>query len=75
LNKEGVGAGIHYPIPIHELGAYKEEMKHYAGKLPATSENAHKILSLPMYPELTEKMVDTIVELCRKFFEANKNGN
>ena len=27
LNKEGIGAGIHYPIPIHELGAYKEVMK------------------------------------------------
>jgi len=68
LHEEGVGAGIHYPIPIHELGAYAEEMKEYAGQLPETSDNASKLLSLPMYPELTEAQVDRVVELCKQFF-------
>jgi len=68
LNDNGVGAGIHYPIPIHELGAYKEEMKIYDGKLPATSSNAHKILSLPCFPEITEAQVDVVVDKCRAFF-------
>jgi len=74
LNKEGVGAGIHYPIPIHELGAYKEEFKDSAAKLPWTTDNAKKLLSLPMYPELTEKQQDHVVELCKKFFATHANG-
>merc|ERR1712194_659788 len=44
LNKGGIGAGIHYPIPIHELGAYKDEMAGCASKFPETSLNAKKIL-------------------------------
>lgn len=70
LNDAGIGAGIHYPIPIHELGAYKEEMAGYAGKLPATSSNAPKLLSLPMFPELTEAQCDFVIGKCREFFGA-----
>jgi dTDP-4-amino-4,6-dideoxygalactose transaminase/predicted dehydrogenase len=68
LNDSGIGAGIHYPIPIHELGAYKEEMAAYAGKLPATSSNASKLLSLPMFPELTESQCDIVIDKCKAFF-------
>jgi dTDP-4-amino-4,6-dideoxygalactose transaminase len=70
LNDGGIGAGIHYPIPIHELGAYKEEMACYAGKLPATSENAAKLLSLPMFPELTQAQCDVVIEKCKAFFSS-----
>jgi dTDP-4-amino-4,6-dideoxygalactose transaminase/predicted dehydrogenase len=68
LNDTGIGAGIHYPIPIHELGAYKEEMSGCIGELPATSANAPKLLSLPIFPELTEAQVDIVVDKCRAFF-------
>lgn len=72
LNDGGIGAGIHYPIPIHELGAYKEEMTElYKGKLPATSGNAPKLLSLPMFPELTEVQIDAVVAKCKAFFAQN----
>jgi len=63
-----VGAGIHYPIPIHELGAYKEEMKPFAGKLPEVSAYAPKILSLRMFPELTETQAQRVIDLCKQFF-------
>jgi len=68
LNDSGIGAGIHYPIPIHELGAYKEECGKYAAQLPCTSEYAPKLLSLPMFPELTEEQIDHIVAKCKEFF-------
>jgi len=68
LNDGGIGAGIHYPIPIHELGAYKEEMAGYTGQLPATSSNAVKLLSLPMFPELTEAQCDIVVDKVKAFF-------
>lgn len=68
LNKCGIGAGIHYPIPIHELGAYKDEMASYQGQLPRTTEYAKKMLSLPMFPELTEQQIDVVVAKCREFF-------
>mmetsp|Transcript_113886 Transcript_113886/g.219166 ORF Transcript_113886/g.219166 Transcript_113886/m.219166 type:complete len:739 (+) Transcript_113886:141-2357(+) len=70
LNDSGIGAGIHYPIPIHELGAYKKEMEAYAGQLPNTSNNAPQLLSLPMFPELTEDRIDIIVGKCKTFFSS-----
>lgn len=72
LNKTGIGAGIHYPIPIHELGAYKEEMKAFTGELPLTSKYAGKILSLPIFPELTEQQIDIVVGKCKEFYANNK---
>jgi dTDP-4-amino-4,6-dideoxygalactose transaminase len=74
LNGLGIGAGIHYPIPIHELNAYKGEMDGWSGKLPRTSEFAKKILSLPMFPELTNEQVDIVVAKCKEFF-AKHNGS
>jgi dTDP-4-amino-4,6-dideoxygalactose transaminase/predicted dehydrogenase len=75
LNDLGIGAGIHYPIPIHELNAYKGEMDGWAGKLPRTSDNAKKILSLPMFPELTNEQVDIVVAKCKEFFAKHSNLN
>jgi len=68
LNKGGIGAGIHYPIPIHELGAYKEEFKNDHAKLPWTTQNAGKLLSLPIFPELSESQIDTVVAKVKEFF-------
>ncbi|MDT8445872.1 MAG: DegT/DnrJ/EryC1/StrS family aminotransferase [bacterium] len=67
LGKSGVGAGIHYPVPIHRLGLYKD-----MGWNPADYPNAElfagEILSLPMFPELTEAQVDEVVAVVKSFF-------
>lgn len=52
LEAKGVGCGLHYPIPIHLLDAYKH-LKKGQGSYPVTEEAAREILSLPMYPEIT----------------------
>ena len=53
LQSHGVGAGVHYPIPLPLQPAYK--MPGYEkGNLPNTELAAEQVVSLPIYPELTE---------------------
>ena len=52
LNAAGVGAGIHYPVPIHLQGAYSDLGKG-VGSFPNTEHLANHALSLPMYPGIT----------------------
>jgi dTDP-4-amino-4,6-dideoxygalactose transaminase len=58
----GVHTGIHYPVPVHLQPAYAE-LGHRAGDFPRSEAAAAEVLSLPMYPELTE-------ELCREVVHA-----
>jgi len=72
LNSKKVGASIHYPIPIHELGAYSE-LKDQATHLKIVSEQAPRLLSLPIFPELTEAQIQVVVGHIKDFFQANLN--
>ena len=56
LRKRGVGAIIHYPIPLHLQKAYKE-LKHKKGDFPVAERIAREIISLPMFPHLTKKQI------------------
>jgi dTDP-4-amino-4,6-dideoxygalactose transaminase len=61
LETAGIGAGIHYPIPLHLQKAYAA--RHYKkGDFPVTERVAAEILSLPMFPGLTEEMQARVVE-------------
>ncbi|WP_127500640.1 DegT/DnrJ/EryC1/StrS family aminotransferase [Actinoplanes solisilvae] len=51
LNAEGVGAAIHYPIPVHRTGAFE----HLGGSFPNAEAVAPQLLSLPIYPQITEE--------------------
>lgn len=66
LNKKGVGVGIHYPIPIHLLNSYKD-LGYKKGDFPVTEKAANEILSLPMFPELTEEKIRYIVSVIKEF--------
>jgi len=61
LYQEGIATGIHYPIPLHLQNAYRH-LGYKRGDFPVTEEVAPDILSLPMFPELTEDDVALIVE-------------
>ena len=52
LSSKGISTGIHYPVPIHLQKAYTK-LGYRIGDFPITEEYAKKILSLPMFPELT----------------------
>ena len=59
LHDRGIGAGIHYPIPIHLQGAYAD-LGLGEGSFPVAEAAAGRILSLPIYPELTREQVEAV---------------
>jgi dTDP-4-amino-4,6-dideoxygalactose transaminase len=59
LAEQGVGAGIHYPVPVHLQPAYQAGQVR-AQALPATERAAREVLSLPMYPTLSAAQVDAV---------------
>jgi len=61
LKEAGVATGIHYPIPIHLQKAYDGIWK--KGDFPVSEKIAQDILSLPMYAEMTEGMVNEVCEV------------
>lgn len=68
LNDRGIGAGIHYPIPIH-LQPGVSGRGWVKGEFPETEAAAESILSLPIYAELTEAQMDEVVKALRECIE------
>jgi dTDP-4-amino-4,6-dideoxygalactose transaminase len=66
LRSRGIGVGIHYPVPIHLQAAYADYGRG-AGSFPTTEGVAGRVLSLPLYPEMTEEQVHTVVAAVREF--------
>lgn len=66
LRARGIGAGVHYPIPLHRQPAYRRE-GYGDVHLPITEQVAAEVLSLPMYPELTETRIAYIAEAVKEF--------
>jgi len=62
LRTNGVGTAILYPVPIHQQRGYRDRVIVGAGGLLNTEALAREILSLPMYPELTDEQVHSIAE-------------
>jgi dTDP-4-amino-4,6-dideoxygalactose transaminase len=60
LAGRGVHTGIHYPIPIHLQPAYAD-LGLQRGAYPRTEAVADQILSLPMFPEITEEQIRYVV--------------
>src|SRR5215471_15848777 len=59
LRKEGISTGIHYPVPLHLQPAYGDcEKNKYV--LPVSERVASRVISLPMYPELTSAQLSRI---------------
>ena len=65
LKSKGIGAGVHYPIPLHRQPAYAKQG--YADiSLPVTEQVAAEVLSLPMYPELTTNEIHYIADAVKE---------
>ena len=61
LSEAGVQTGIHYPIPVHLQPAYAF-LGHKAGDFPEAERQARRILSLPMFPELTGEQIEQVAK-------------
>ena len=66
LAKDGIRAGIHYPIPIHLQEAYRDRGVG-PGSFPVTESMASRLLSLPMYPELDENQLRRVADAVTRF--------
>lgn len=67
LQRAGIAAGIHYPVPVHKQPAYNSR---FPVSLPITECAANEVLSLPIYPELGDAdvgaVIDAVLGFCRK---------
>ena len=62
LGAAGIGAGIHYPVPVHVTGALVGS-GHRPGEFPVAERAATEILSLPLYPGITAAQQEWVAEL------------
>lgn len=67
LKEKGIDTRVHYPIPIHLQPAAKN-LQYKMGDFPVTERLAKKMLSLPIYPELSEKSTKYIITAVKDFF-------
>jgi dTDP-4-amino-4,6-dideoxygalactose transaminase len=66
LKAAGVGALIHYPVPIHQQKAYLGKVRG-GDSLPETERAAREVLSLPMYPELSDAEVTSVISALKSY--------
>jgi dTDP-4-amino-4,6-dideoxygalactose transaminase len=64
LNAQGIQSGIHYPFPVHLLPAFAD-LGYRAGQFPHSEKAAKEVLSLPMFPELTEAQCQEVARAVR----------
>jgi dTDP-4-amino-4,6-dideoxygalactose transaminase len=64
LTDRGIGTGVHYPVPIHLQPAYRD-LGYSRGDFPVSEAVAAEVLSLPMFPEMTEAQIETVAAALR----------
>jgi len=68
LKLKGIDTGIHYPIPIHLQKAY-DFLGFREGDYQITERYSKEILSLPMFPELTEEQIKYVADSIKEFYQ------
>lgn len=71
LAERGVGTAIHYPVPIH-LHQAAAELGYQLGSFPVTEQQAKRILSLPIYPELESEQLQYVVDSLYNFYQSHQ---
>lgn len=70
LKARGIGTNIHYPVPVHLQPAYRDRIAIGPGGLGESERAAREVLSLPMFPELSEEQVARVVASLRSLSSA-----
>jgi dTDP-4-amino-4,6-dideoxygalactose transaminase len=70
LKQQGIGTGIHYPIPLHLQNAYRW-MNYQLGDFPVTERISAEIVSLPMFPQLAGEQQERVVEGILQFTQSS----
>ena len=71
LRDAAIGTGIHYPAAVHQQAAYRD-IARGPGGLAASERAVGEILSLPIYPQMTDGAVDRVIASIRRFFDAGR---
>lgn len=66
LKEKGIATGVYYPVPLHLQKAYKD-LDYKEGDLPNAEHLSRRTFAIPIFPELTDKEKEYIVESLRKF--------
>jgi dTDP-4-amino-4,6-dideoxygalactose transaminase len=72
LKAQGIGTMIYYPIPLHRQELYSN-LNHVAGSLPNCEQAADEVLSLPIYPELTDAQIETVAGVIAHFYRSARH--
>ena len=68
LAAQGVETAVHYPVPLH-LQPALSHLGHRRGEFPVSEEACDTVLSLPLYPTLTEEQVGVVISAVQDFYE------
>lgn len=67
LKKRGIETGIYYPLPLHLQKCFKD-LGYKKGDFPISERVCKQVLSLPIFPEITNKQVEYVIRGVRAFF-------
>jgi dTDP-4-amino-4,6-dideoxygalactose transaminase len=74
LAADGIGSAVHYPVPVHRQRGYAEPVVVPTGGLPVTEKLVARILSLPIYPGLSDADVARVADSIRQFWRSWKSA-
>jgi dTDP-4-amino-4,6-dideoxygalactose transaminase len=69
LTSKGIGTGLHYPLPLHLQKAYAQR-GFQKGDFPVSEATAARLLSLPMFAELSPPQIEYVVECIKEYTKA-----
>lgn len=73
LQERGIGAMLYYPVPLH-LQKVHEYLGVGKGSLPVSEKNTEMVMSLPMFPELTDEEQQTVAKTVKECIELSKSA-
>ncbi len=68
LKERDIASGVYYPLPLHLQEAY-HFLGHKKGDFPVAEAHAEQVLSLPIFPSMTEEQIAQVAEAIREFFK------